>query len=96
MTMHIGLCTIELRLPGNGSLKGKRRVIKSITTRIGREYNVSIAEVDAQNVWQRAVLGVVCVSSSASYAHGLLERTVQWIESNRPDVELLEYQIELL
>jgi uncharacterized protein YlxP (DUF503 family) len=94
--MHIGVCTIELRLPGNASLKGKRSVIKSMVTRIGREFNVSIAEVDAQNAWQRAVLGVACVSSSASYAHGLLERVVQWIESHRPDVELLDYQIELL
>lgn len=94
--MHIGICTIELRLPGNGSLKGKRSIIKSILARIGREFNVSIAEVDAQNLWQRAVLGVACVSSSASYAHGLLERVVQWIETNRPDVELLTYQIELL
>lgn len=94
--MHIGICTIELRLPGNGSLKGKRRIIKSIVTRVGREFNVSIAEVDAQNLWQRAVLGVACVSASASYAHGQLERVVQWIEMNRPDLELLEYQIEML
>jgi hypothetical protein len=94
--MHIGICTIELRLPGNGSLKGKRGIIKSIVTRVGREFNVSIAEVDAQDVWQRAVLGVSCVSSSGAYAHGQLERVVQWIEENRPDVELLEYYIELL
>jgi uncharacterized protein YlxP (DUF503 family) len=94
--MHIGVCTVELRLPGNGSLKGKRSVIKSIVTRVGREFNVSIAEVDAQNLWQRAVLGVACVSNSSSYAHGQLERVVQWIELNRPDIELLEYHIDLL
>jgi uncharacterized protein YlxP (DUF503 family) len=94
--MHIGVCTIELRLPGNGSLKGKRSVVKSIVTRVSREFNVSIAEVDAQNLWQRAVLGVACVSSSADYAHGQLERVVQWIETHRPDVELLGYQIEML
>lgn len=94
--MHIGVCTIELRLPGNGSLKGKRRVLKSITARVSREFNVSIAEVDAQNQWQRAVLGVACVSSSASYAHRQMERVVQWIEANRLDLELLDYQIELL
>jgi len=94
--MHIGICTIELRLPGNGSLKGKRSVIKSIVTRVGREFNVSIAEVDAQNIWQRAVLGVACVSPSADYAHGQLERVVQWIELNRPDIELLGYEIEML
>ena len=94
--MHIGVCTIELRLPGNSSLKGKRSVIKSIVTRVGREFNVSIAEVDAQNAWQRAVLGVAAVSTSASYVHGQMERVVQWIETRRPDVELLGYQIELL
>lgn len=94
--MHVGVCIIDLRLPGNGSLKGKRRVIKSIVTRLSREFNVSVAEVDAQNVWQRAVLGVACVSSSASYAHGQLERVVQWIEEQRLDLELLDYEIEML
>ncbi len=94
--MHVGVCVIDLRLPGNGSLKGKRRVIKSIVTRITREFNVSVAEVDQQNVWQRAVLGVACVSSSASYAHGQLERVVQWIEDQRLDVELLDYEIDML
>ena len=94
--MHVGVCTIELRLPGNGSLKGKRSILKSITVRVSREFNVSIAEVDAQDTWQRAVLGVACVSSSASYAHRQLERVVQWIETNRLDLELLDYQIELL
>ena len=94
--MHIGVCTIDLRLPGNGSLKGKRSVVKSIVTRVSREFNVSVAEVDAQNLWQRAVLGVACVSSSADYAHGQLERVVQWIVPHRPDVELLDYQIEML
>jgi uncharacterized protein YlxP (DUF503 family) len=94
--MHVGVCTIDLRLPGNGSLKGKRRVVKSIVTRVTREFNVSVAEVEDQDLWQRAVLGVACVSSSASYAHGQLERVVQWIETQRFDVELLDYQIELL
>lgn len=94
--MHVGICTIELRLPGNSSLKGKRSIIKSIVSRVGREFNVSIAEVDAQNQWKRAVLGVACVSSSASYAHGQLERIVQWIELNQPDLILLGYEIEFL
>jgi uncharacterized protein YlxP (DUF503 family) len=94
--VHVGVCTIDLRLPGNASLKGKRRILKSITTRVSREFNVSIAEVDDQDTWQRAVLGVACVSSSASYAHRQLERVVQWIEANRLDLELLDYQIELL
>jgi uncharacterized protein len=94
--MHVGVCTIELRLPGNDSLKGKRRILKSIIRRIGQEFNVSIAEVEAQDIWQRAVLGVSGVSSSAEYVHGQMERVVHWIEAHRPDVEILEYHIELL
>jgi uncharacterized protein YlxP (DUF503 family) len=94
--MHVGLCTIELRLPGNSSLKGKRSVVKSITTRVSREFNVSIAEVDAQDVWQQAVLGVSCVSPSAEYAHRQLECVVEWIERRRPDVDLYDYRIEML
>ena len=94
--MHVGVCMIDLRLPGNGSLKGKRRVVKSIVTRVTREFNVSVAEVEDQDLWQRAVLGVACVSSSAGYAHGQLERVVHWIEEQRLDVELLDYQIEML
>jgi hypothetical protein len=94
--MHVGVCTIELRLPGNDSLKGKRRILKSVISRVRQGFNVSIAEVEAQDIWQRAVLGVCGVSASAEYVHGQLERVVEWIETNRPDVEILEYDIELL
>lgn len=83
-----------LRLPGNGSLKGKRSVVKSIVARLHQEFNLSVAEVDAQDVWQQAVIGMVCVSTDRDYAHGLLERAVQWVMSNRPDVEVLDYSIE--
>jgi len=94
--MHIGICTIELHLPGNGSLKGKRSILKSLLARAGREFNISIAEVGAQDSWQRAVLGVACVSASAAYAHGLLEQVVHWTEENGRDVILVTYEIEML
>lgn len=94
--MVIGTCTIELHIPGNGSLKGKRRVIKSIIARVHNEFNVSIAEVDNQDLWQSATLGVACVSNGSNYVHGLLTKVVEWIEHNRPDVEVVDYQIEIL
>ncbi len=93
--MVIGTCTIELHIPGNGSLKGKRRVIKSIIARVHNEFNVSIAEVDNQDLWQSATLGVACVSNGSNYVHGLLTKVVEWIEHNRPDVEVMDYQIEI-
>ncbi|MBM4465207.1 MAG: DUF503 domain-containing protein [Chloroflexi bacterium] len=93
--MVIGTCVIELRIPGNGSLKGKRRVVKSIIARVHNEFNVSIGEVDDQDFWQSAVLGVACVSNGTDYVHGLLTKVVEWIETNRPDVEVVDYRIEM-
>ena len=92
--MVVGVCTLVLHLPGNGSLKGKRRVIKLVMARLRREFNVSIAEVDSQDNWQQAVLGMTCVSSDQAYAHGLLERAVKWVEESRLDVQLVDYEIE--
>ena len=94
--MVIGVCTIRLYLPGNSSLKGKRRVIKSIMARLRREFNISIAEVDEHDSWQQATLSAACVSTSADHAHGLLTKMVNWIESQRPDVPVLDVDIELL
>lgn len=94
--MIIGSCTITLHIPAARSLKEKRQVVKSVLARVRNEFNVSIAEVDAQDLWQRAVLGVACVSSSQQYAHSQLEAVVRFIEQQRPDVPLLGYEIELL
>ncbi len=94
--MVIGLLTLELRLPGNGSLKGKRSVLKPLIARLRHEFNVSVSEVEAQDAWQRAVLGVACVSSSAEYVHGLLTEVAHAVESWRMDLEVVDYDIELI
>lgn len=94
--MVVGVCTVVLRLPGNGSLKGKRSVLQSVIAHLRQEFNVAVAEVDAQDDWQQAALGIVTVSNDQAYAHRLLERAVQWIERHRPDVFLVDYQIEWL
>jgi uncharacterized protein YlxP (DUF503 family) len=94
--MVIGLCTIELHLPGANSLKDKRSVLKSVSRRIRNEFNVSIAEVEDQDLWRSAVLGVVTVSNDAAYVHRLLTKVVNWIERTRLDVDLVDYQIEML
>ena len=94
--MVIGCCTIELYLPGAASLKDKRSVLKSTMHRIRREFNVSIAEVDLQDMIQSAVLGVVTVSNDSAYVHGQLTHVVNWIERQRLDVELTGYEIEMI
>jgi uncharacterized protein YlxP (DUF503 family) len=94
--MVVGILTLELRLHGNASLKGKRGILKPLLARIRRNFNVSVAEVDAQDVWQRSVVGAACVSPSAEYAHGLLELVAQAVGSWRMDLEMIDYEIELI
>jgi len=94
--MVIGICTLTLDIPHSKSLKDKRRVVKSITSRVRNQFNVSIAEVDAHDVWQSALIGIACVSNDASYAHGLLEKVVQMISNSRFDAQVADYEIEIL
>ena len=65
--MHVSVCQINLRLPENHSLKGKRQVVKSIIARLQNRYKVSVAEVENQDLWQLATLGVACVSNQKAY-----------------------------
>ena len=94
--MVVGVCTIELELPMVGSLKEKRRILRSIIRRVRNDFNVSMGEVDAQDSWQLAVLAASCISTDAAYAHGLLTKLVKRIEALRMDIVLLDYQIEML
>ena len=94
--MNIGVCKVKLRLPGNRSLKGKRQVLKSITTRVGNKFNVSVAEVDDQDLWQSATLGICCVSNDKRYTNEVLSKVVDFIVGGRFEVEIVDYEIEIL
>ena len=94
--MNVGVCKISLRLPENLSLKGKRRVLKSIITRVGNKFNVSIAEVDDQELWQLATLGICCVSNNNRHTNEILSKVVDFIANSRFEIEILNYEIEIL
>jgi len=94
--MNVGACKIKLRLPENLSLKGKRQVLKSITSRVRSKFNVSVAEVGDQDLWQSAALGICCVSNDKRYTNEVLSKVVDFIVSSRFEVEILDYEIELL
>ncbi len=94
--MNIGVCRIELRLPENLSLKGKRRVLKSITSRVRNKFNVSVAEVDDQDLWQLATIGICCVSNNSRYTNEVLSKVVDFIVNSHFEVEMLNYEIEIL
>ncbi len=93
--MVIGLCHLELLLDGNFSLKGKRQVIKSIVERARQRFNISIAEVEDQELWQKAVLGVCTVANDRQRVNSILDKVVSFIE-NTNLAQVTDSQIEIM
>ena len=94
--MNVGICKINLRLPENLSLKGKRQVLKSITSRVRNKFNVSVAEVDNHDRWQIATIGICCVSNENRHVNEMLSKVVDFVISGRFEVEILDYDIEIV
>lgn len=93
--MVVGVLSVQLEIFGDDSLKGKRHVVKPILARVRNTFNVSASEVDDLDAHDRAVIAFACVSNDAAYAHGLLEKVIDYIERQRFDANILDYQIEL-
>ncbi len=94
--MNVGVCRIELRLPENLSLKGKRHVLKSITTRVRNKFNVAVAEVADHDLWQLSTLGICCLSNDTRYTNQVLSKVVDFVSNSRFEIEILNYEIEIL
>ncbi|TNF55570.1 DUF503 domain-containing protein [bacterium] len=93
--MLIGVLTLELHLPESNSLKSKRIIIKSIKDRIKNKFNVSIAEIDKNDLWQRCVLGAACVGNGTKIVNQTLNG-VRELVLNTPTVELIDSTMEML
>jgi len=93
--MTIGVLQLELSIGDAMSLKDKRRVIKSIKDRIAHGHNVSIAEVGALDEHRRSILGIAMVANDSKYVQGALNKLVDFVRAV-PQVDLLDFQIELL
>jgi uncharacterized protein YlxP (DUF503 family) len=92
----VGICRVELHLPGNTSLKGKRSRLKPLLNRLRRGHNLATAEVDLNDSWQSAVIAMATIANEPGRVHAALERAVQRIESYCPDVQVVDWQIEVL
>jgi len=69
----IGVLTLEIRVQDSHSLKDKRHVVKSLKDRLRHKFNVSVAEIDYQDLWQRALVAIVTVSSDHAHAEQILQ-----------------------
>ena len=94
--MHVGTARITLQLPENGSLKGKRRVINSLMARVRNKFNVSIAEVDFNDSWHTAGLGLTAVSNSSRHADEVITNVVNYIETTAEDAYVSDVDREVL
>lgn len=94
--MVVATCLIALELDDVHSLKEKRSILKPIITRLHREFNLSVAEVDGQDAWNSAVIALAAVGNDKAYLHRTLEKTIAWLETYRPDVPISDYRIEFL
>ncbi len=92
--MIVATCVVKLHLNGVYSLKEKRRIVKSLCVRLPQKFNLAAAEIEHQDVWQTAVIGLVTIGTDSGYLHGLLEKAVAWIEDTRPDIPIEDYSIE--
>lgn len=90
--MHLGLLVLELHLPGCASLKEKRGRLKPLLAGLQREFRLTASEVEAQDSHTRAVLACALVANQAAHVERVLARVPAWIESRRPDVEVVDEQ----
>lgn len=93
--MIVGVCTIELFIPANRSLKDKRRVLKSLKDRISQKFNVAIAEVAENDLWQKSVLGIASVGNRKDHVNAVLDKVLNVIHAN-PEVEIVHSRLEFL
>lgn len=93
--MIVGIIRLRVRLPGNHSLKGKRRVIKSLIGQVRSRFNVAVSEIALNDVWQRAEIGISTIGNSQSTINSVLDKILEFIERTCL-VEIVDTDIEII
>lgn len=94
MNPLIGLLTLHIHLPGCASLKEKRGRLSPLINRLGKQFSLSVAEIEYQDVWQSARIGCAIVNSDAAVIQRILQHVVEWTEENFPDLQIVDTQFE--
>ncbi|MFL5737651.1 MAG: DUF503 domain-containing protein [Actinomycetota bacterium] len=92
--MLVALTRFDLRIPGSGSLKEKRHVVKTLSAGIRAKFNVSVAEVDHHELWQRTAIGVAAVARESYHARKVMHEVERFIERH-PGVETIDAELSL-
>ena len=94
--MTIGILTLQIHIPGCGSLKEKRRRLKPLLTRLHREFNISVSEIDNHDVWQSTTIACALITNDGGHTHRTLQKVARWVDTHWPDVALIDDHIELI
>src|SRR5713101_188454 len=92
--MLVALARFDLKIPGCRSLKEKRHVVKGLTTALRQTFNVSVAEVDHHELWQRTALGVAAVAGEGHHVRRVMQEIERFVEG-RPDVETIAFEVTI-
>jgi uncharacterized protein YlxP (DUF503 family) len=95
-TLMLATLTLHLHLPACSSLKEKRGRIKPLISRLHREFNVSVAEMDLNDHWQEAVIACAMVNSDGTHLRRSLQAVAEWVESHWPDGMVVDEKIEVI
>jgi len=93
--MVIGICQLDLRIPENHSLKGKRHVIRKLIDRVKPRFNVAISEVGDNDLWQRAKIGICTVGNDRQHINSSLDKIIDFIEKMNL-VEMVNTEMEII
>lgn len=92
--MLVALCRFDLRIPGVASLKEKRHVVKTLTASLRQKFNVAVAEVDHQDLWQRSTIGVSSVAGDGYHLKRVMHEVERHIDRWQ-EVEIIEADLSL-
>jgi len=90
---YVGILSAELHFPENGSLKGKRKFVKSVKAQLQQRFGASVAEVDHHELWQRARLIVACVSREYGGVEGLLDDAERYLHGQDFECSSVERRV---
>lgn len=94
--MVVGTALIRLHIPAATSLKDKRQVVRSVLQRLRNEFSVTAAEVEDQDKWQVATLGLAYVTNNPSHANEVMDKAIDFVESGHWDAQVIDSEIEIL
>jgi len=92
----LAILTIHLHLPTCASLKEKRGRIKPLISRLHREFNVSVAEMDLQDKWDEAIIACAMIGNEHAFLQSALGNVAKWVEANWSDGDVWDTKIEVI